>query len=676
MEPTKKPHTPDADSGQTSEAAGARQKHGFQAEVRELLKLMIHSLYSHRDIFLRELISNASDACDRLRFAAIANSSLLAEDPELGIRVDADAAAGTVTITDNGIGMTREEATTNLGTIARSGTAEFFRGLSGDEQKASQLIGQFGVGFYSAFIVAERVEVRSRKAGEPPSAGVRWESAADGEFTVERAALPTRGTAVTLYLKSDAREFADPFRLRGLIHRYSDHIGFPVRMRKGEPREAAASERAGMRGPEARPGMDISEGEASLEYEVVNQAKALWTLPRTEISDEEHRQFYQYVAHDFTDPLAWSHNKVEGKREYISLLYVPGRAPFDLWQREAARGLKLYVRRVFIMDDAEQFLPLYLRFIKGVVDSSDLPLNVSRELLQQDPEVEAIRSGLTRRVLDLLARLMKEELEKYAVFWKEFGAVLKEGIAEDHANQAAILPLLRFASTFKDDDAPTVSLADYLARMKPGQVRIYYLIAETLAAARSSPAIERLKERGIEVLLLADRIDEWVMGHIESYEGKRFKDATRGDLELGGLENDADRKQHDAELKESKGLLKRIKDALGDRVTEVRISERLKDSPACLVLGEHDLSEPMRRILAAAGQKVPEARPVLEVNVGHPLVKYLDGRTDTGEFGELAQLLYDQAVLAEGAPLGNAAEYVQRLNRLLVRLAAPQGAAS
>jgi molecular chaperone HtpG len=630
--------------------AGERQTHGFQAEVRELLKLMIHSLYSHREIFLRELISNASDACDRLRFAAIANGALLAEDPELGIRVDADAAAGTITVTDNGIGMTREEAVANLGTIARSGTAEFFRGLSGDEQKASQLIGQFGVGFYSAFIVADRVVVHSRKAGEPATSGVRWESAADGEFTVESVTLPARGTAVTLHLKADAREFTDPFRLRELIRRYSDHIGFPVRMRK--------------------------EGEASLEYEVVNQAKALWTLPRTEIPDEEYKQFYQYVAHDFTDPLAWSHNKVEGKREYISLLYVPARAPFDLWQREGARGLRLYVRRVFIMDDAEQFLPLYLRFIKGVVDSSDLPLNVSRELLQQDPEVEAIRNGLTKRVLELLGRLMKEEPEKYATFWKEFGAVLKEGIAQDHANQPAILALLRFASTATESDTPTVSLADYVARMKPGQVRVYYVIAESIAAARASPAIERLKERGIEVLLLADRIDEWVMGHIESYEGKRFKDVTRGDLELGGLASDADRKQHDAELKESKGLLKRIKDALGERVSEARLSERLRESPAVLVLGEHDLSEPMRRILAAAGQKVPESRPVLEVNVGHPLVKYLEGRTDPDEFRELAQLLYDQAALAEGAPPANAPEYVQRLNRLLVRLAAPTGAAS
>jgi molecular chaperone HtpG len=648
--------TPDASPSPGADAAApepagttARQTHGFQAEVRELLKLMIHSLYSHREIFLRELISNASDACDRLRFAAIADGALLAPDPQLGIRVDADAAAGTVTITDNGIGMTRAEAIADLGTIARSGTAEFFRALSGDEQKASQLIGQFGVGFYSAFIVAERVAVRSRKAGAPAEAGVHWESGADGEFTVETVTLPQRGTSVTLHLKADAREFADAIRLRGLIRRYSDHIGFPVRMRK--------------------------EGEAALDDEVVNQAKALWTLPRTEISAEEYRQFYQYVAHDFTDPLAWSHNKVEGKREYISLLYVPGRAPFDLWQREAARGLKLYVRRVFIMDDAEQFLPLYLRFIKGVVDSSDLPLNISREILQQDPEAEAIRGGLTRRVLDMLARLARDEPEKYATFWKEFGAVLKEGIAQDPANQAAILPLLRFASTHEPGDTPNVTLADYLARMKPGQERIYYIIAESLAAARSSPAIERLRELGLEVLLLAERIDEWVMGYVESFEGKRFKDATRGDLELGGLASDADRRQRDAELKESKGLLKRIKDALGERVTEVRVSERLRESPACLVRGEHDLTEQMRRILAAAGQQPPAARPVLEVNVAHPLVKYLEGLTDSAQFTELAQLMYDQAALAEGAPLANAPEFVQRLNRLLVRLAAPPAAA-
>ncbi|TLY58624.1 MAG: molecular chaperone HtpG, partial [Gammaproteobacteria bacterium] len=543
----------------------------------------------------------------------------------------------------NGIGMRREEAVANLGTIARSGTAEFFRSLSGDQQKASQLIGQFGVGFYSAFIVSERVEVLSRKAGEPPEAGVHWESRADGEFTVETVTRPERGTAVTLHLKADAREFADPFHLRSLIRRYSDHIGFPVRMRK--------------------------EGEASLEYEVVNQAKALWTLPRSEISAEEYQQFYQHLAHDFTEPLAWSHNKVEGKREYTSLLYIPGRAPFDLWQKEAARGLKLYVRRVFIMDDAEQFLPLYLRFVKGVVDSSDLPLNVSRELLQQDPQVEAIRGSLTKRVLDMLARLAKDEPDKYATFWKEFGAVLKEGLAQDAANRPALLGLLRFASTNEPGNEPSVSLAQYVERMKPGQDRIYYIIGESIEAARSSPYIERLQERGLEVLLLSERIDEWVMGQLESFEGKRFKDAARGDLELGGLESEADRKRRDAELKESKGLLKRVKDAVGERIQEVRVSVRLKDSPACLVLGEHDVGANMRRILAAAGQQVPESKPVLELNVGHPLVKYLEGVAEAAQFKELAQLLYDQAALAEGGQLANPADYVQRLNRLLVRLA-------
>ncbi|HEV2269602.1 MAG TPA: molecular chaperone HtpG [Steroidobacteraceae bacterium] len=629
-------------------ATADRQTHGFQAEVRELLKLMIHSLYSHREIFLRELISNASDANDRLRFAAIGDPALLASDPELEIRVEADQTAGTLSISDNGIGMTREEAVANLGTIARSGTAEFFRGLSGDQQKDSQLIGQFGVGFYSAFIVADRVEVLSRQAGLPAESGVHWESSADGEFTVESVTRPQRGTTVKLHLKPEAKEFADPFRLRALIRRYSDHIAFPVRMRK--------------------------EGEASLEFEAVNQAKALWTRPRTEITDEEYRQFYQHLAHDFTDPIAWSHNRVEGKREYTSLLYLPGRAPFDLWQRDAAHGLKLYVRRVFIMDDAEQFLPIYLRFVKGVVDSSDLPLNVSRELLQQEPEVEAIRSSLTKRVLDMLTKLAKEEPEKYAGVWKEFGAVLKEGVAQDAANRPALLQLMRFASTHEAGNEPAVSLAQYAERLKPGQDKIYYIIAESAAAARASPYIERLTQRGLEVLLLSERIDEWVMGQIDTYEGKRFKDAARGDLELGTLESEADRKRHDEELKESKGLLKRVKDAIGDRVLEVRVSSRLADSPACLVLGEHDLGAGMRKILAAAGQQVPESKPILELNVAHPLVKHLDGLADTERFKELSLLLFEQAELAEGSQLGNPAEFVQRLNRLLVELTAAHSA--
>jgi molecular chaperone HtpG len=633
----------------TETTSTEKQTLGFQAEVRDLLKLMIHSLYSHREIFLRELISNASDANDRLRFAALSDPALLAdptllsEDRDLEIRVDADPKNGTITVRDNGIGMTREDAIANLGTIARSGTAEFFRSLSGDQQKDSALIGQFGVGFYSAFIVAERVEVVSHRAGTPAESAVLWQSSADGDFTVETITRAERGTTVTLHLKADAKEFADPYRVRSLIRRYSDHIGFPVRMRK--------------------------EGEASLEYELVNEAKALWTVPRTEIKDEEYKQFYQHIAHDYADPLTWSHNKVEGKREYTTLIYIPGRAPFDLWQRDAARGLKLYVRRVFIMDDAEQFLPQYLRFVKGIVDSSDLPLNVSRELLQQDPEVDAIRSGLTKRVLDMLAKLMKDEPEKYASFWKEFGAVLKEGLAQDTANKDKILPLLRFASTHEAADQPTTSLAQYVERMKPGQEKIYYLIAESVAAARSSPYIEQLREHELEVLLLSERIDEWVMGQLDEFEGKKFKDAARGDLELGSLENEFEKQQHEEARKESKGLLKRVKDALGDRVQEVRTSVRLRESPACLVLGEHDMGAAMRRIMAAAGQKVPESKPVLEINTGHTIVKYLDSVSDAGQFNELAQLLYDQASLAEGGQLPNPADYVQRLNRLLVRLA-------
>ncbi|MBK7251986.1 MAG: molecular chaperone HtpG [Gammaproteobacteria bacterium] len=616
----------------------------FQAEVRELLKLMIHSLYSHREIFLRELISNASDANDKLRFQALAHPELLADGgSELKIWIDYDAQAGTLTVRDEGIGMTRAEAIEHLGTIARSGTAEFFRRLSGDQQKDSQLIGQFGVGFYSAFIVAERVEVFSRRAGEPVAAGVRWESRAEGDFTVETVERTERGTSVVLHLKPEAKEFADGWRLRALVRRYSDHIAFPVLMRK--------------------------EGAATLEWEAVNQAQALWTRPRAEIPDEEYRSFYQHVAHDFADPLAWSHNRVEGKREYTSLLYIPGRAPFDLWQREAPRGLKLYVRRVFIMDDAEQFLPLYLRFVKGVIDSGDLPLNVSRELLQRDPEVESIRSGLTKRVLDMLARLAADDPQKYAGFWKEFGAVLKEGIAEDAGSREKILPLLRFASTQHEGTEQTVSLADYVARMKAGQERIYYVIGETPEAARGSPHIEALKARGVEVLLLGDRIDEWVMGQLTEFEGKRFKDAARGDLELGSLAGEAEREREHAALRESKGLLKRVKDALGERVSEVRVSSRLQDSPACFVLGEHDPGAQMRRVLAATGQQAPAVKPVLELNVDHPLVRHLDALGEGEQFGELARLLYDQAAIAEGGQIENSADYLRRLNHLLVRLA-------
>jgi molecular chaperone HtpG len=621
--------------------ANSKQTLGFQAEVRELLKLMIHSLYSHREIFLRELISNASDANDKLRFESLSSPALMSGDTELAVWIESDKDQGTLTIRDNGIGMSRDEAISNLGTIARSGTAEFFKRLSGDQQKDSQLIGQFGVGFYSAFIVADRVEVFSRRAGLPAADGVHWESAADGDFTVETMELEQRGTKIVLHLKDEAKEFLDSWRLRSLVRRYSDHIAFPVRMPK--------------------------EGEATLEYEAVNRGTALWARPKSDIQDEEYIEFYRSLSHDSGEPLAWAHNRVEGKRDYTSLIYVPGVAPYDLWQREGARGLKLYVRRVFIMDDAEQFLPLYLRFVKGVLDSADLPLNVSRELLQADSEVEAMRGALTRRVLDMLAKLAKDDPAKYQTFWNEFGAVLKEGLAEDHSNQEKLLPLLRFATTNGQGDDENTSLADYVGRMQTGQDKIYYVVGESIAAARSHPAIEGLRAKNVEVLLLGRRIDAWVMDHVQTFDGKKLKDATRGDLELGDLA-DAEKKQAEAQLEEVKPLLKRVKDALGERVSEVRVSTRLKDSAAVLVAGEHDISAPLRRVLEAAGQKAPAAQPVLELNVGHHFVKYLEHREDGAEFGDLALVLYEQALLAEGAQLTDPGAFVQRLNKLWARL--------
>jgi len=603
---------------------------------------MIHSLYSHREIFLRELISNASDANDKLRFLALSDPSLLGQDSALAIWIDADPKARTLTVRDNGIGMSREEAIAQLGTIAKSGTAEFFKRLTGDQQKDAALIGQFGVGFYSSFMVAERVEVFSRRADAPAQQAVRWESSADGQFTVQTVTREERGTSVVLHLKEEAKEFAEGYRLRALVRRYSDHIAFPVRMHK--------------------------DATATLEYEDVNQAQALWTRPRGEVTDEEYRDFYRHISHDGADPLAWSHNRVEGKREYTGLMYVPARAPFDLWQREAARGLKLYVRRVFIMDDAEQFLPLYLRFIKGIIDSNDLPLNVSRELLQHDHEVEAMRAALTRRALELLARLAKDEPEKYAQFWREFGRVLKEGLTEDPGNRERLLPLLRFASTASPSNEESVSLAEYVARMRAGQSRIYYIVGESIEAARESPHLELLRQKEIEVLLLGDRIDEWVMGRVSEFEGKRFKDVARGELELGGLSEAAERERIDEERREHKGLLKRFKDALGERALEVRVSERLRDSPACLVRGDAELSAAMRRMLAANGQAVPATAPVLELNVAHPLVRYMDGLKEAEPFGELALLLFDQASLAEEGQIANGAEFARRLNKLLVRL--------
>ena len=624
-------------------AAPAAETRGFKAEVRELLKLMIHSLYSHREIFLRELISNASDANDKLRFLALSEPALLDDGSELGIWIEADKDKGTVSIRDNGVGMTREEAISHLGTIAKSGTAEFFGKLTGDAQKDSALIGQFGVGFYSAFIVADRVEVLSRRAGEPASAGVRWESAADGDYTVETIDHAQRGTTIILHLKDDAKEFADAWRLRTLVRRYSDHIAIPVRMPK--------------------------EGEATLDTEVVNQAQALWTRPRSDVTDEEYQAFYRHITHDSNEPLAWSHNKVEGRREYTSLLYLPATAPFDLWQRDAARGLKLHVRRVFIMDDAEQFLPMYLRFVKGVLDSSDLPLNVSRELLQKDAEVEAMRGALTKRALDLVVRLAKDEPEKYTGFWKEFGQVLKEGVGEDMANRDKLLPLLRFASTHSESDDDNVSLVDYVARMKEGQKRIYYVLAESRAAARSSPFIEGLRARGIEVLLLGDRVDPWITGQWYEFDGKQLQDASRGDLGLDELADAPPKAEAKDATPEQQALFERMAAVLGDSIEQVRASDRLTESPACLTRDDNDLSEQMRRMLAAAGRgDLPAGKASLEVNLSHPLLALLPKLGDD-DFAALTRLLFDQSRLTEQGQLENPGEFVRRLNQLLVKLA-------
>ena len=614
-----------------------RETLGFKAEVSQLLRMMIHSLYSNREIFLRELISNASDACDKRRFRALAEPALGAESMSIDVEFDPNSA--TVSVTDSGVGMNREDVVAQLGTIAKSGTAEFLANLSGDQAKDAQLIGQFGVGFYSAFIVAGRVEVFSRRAGDPAEAGVRWESTGEGDFTVEDATLDTVGTRIVLHLRDDAKEYADAWRLRALVRRYSDHIAFPVRMRK--------------------------EGE-SHDWDTVNSATALWTRPRSEITDEEYTEFYKHIGHDATAPLAHSHNRVEGKREYTTLLYVPARAPFDLWNREAPRGLKLYVKRVFILDDAEQFLPHYLRFLKGVVDSSDLPLNVSRELLQDDPEIEAMRSGIARRGLDMLTKLAETDAAKYQSCWAEFGQVLKEGVAEDAANRDRIAKLLRFSTTHTDLETQDQSLGDYVARMRPGQKHIYYVTAETWNAARHSPHLERLRKLGVEALLLHDRIDAWMVGYLTEFDGRSLKDAARGELDLGEL---ADGDGQPPAENASEGVLAlcgRLREVLSGKVESVRATERLAESAACLVRGDQDLGLQMRKILEAAGQKVPEARPALEINPAHPLVAKLAALPDGERFRDLASTLFDQATLAEGGALADPAEYCRRVNRLLL----------
>jgi molecular chaperone HtpG len=614
-----------------------RQTLGFQTEVRQLLQLMIHSLYSNKEIFLRELISNASDAADKLRFESLASPDLLGEDTDLSIRIEVDKDKRQLSIIDNGIGMSREELVDNLGTIARSGTAEFLEQMTGDKKHDAKLIGQFGVGFYSSFIVADNVTVETRRAGLAPNDAVRWKSDGQGEFSIENIEQVERGTRVTLHFKDDQTEFAEAFRIESLIRKYSDHIGFPVSL--------------------------LVVGADDEEAKVVNSATALWTCPRSEVTDDEYKEFYKHLSHDFVDPLAWSHNRVEGKREYTSLLYIPAVAPFDLWNREAPRGLKLYVQRVFIMDDAEQFLPLYLRFVKGVVDSSDLPLNVSRELLQQNPALVSMRSALTRRVLSMLDKMASGDSDDYKTIWREFGQVLKEGVIEDHANKDKLAKLLRFASTHGGKDAQEQSLEEYVGRAGPNQDKIYYILAENYATAVASPHLEQLRERGIEVLLLTDRIDPWLVDNLAEFDGKSLVDVARSALDLPASE---DGKAQDEMNKEHKSLLKKIKKVLNDRVEAVKVSRRLVASPACVVAADNDLNPQLRRMLEASGQAVPESKPILEINVDHPLVNRLAAEADDARFDDLSHIVLDHALLAEGSQLDNPAEYVQRMNKLLL----------
>ena len=636
----------------TAPAAGARETLGFQAEVKQLLHLMVHSLYSNKEIFLRELISNASDACDKLRFEALADGSLFEGDSDLGIDVGFDPAARTITIADNGVGMTRQEVIDNLGTIAKSGTREFLSRLSGDQAKDANLIGQFGVGFYSAFIIADRVTVGTRRAGVPAAQGVRWESTGDGEYTLEAIDRPVRGTEVTLHLREGEDDFLNAMRLRNVIRKYSDHITLPVRMHK------------------ERWDAETSAYVTESERETVNQASALWSRPKSQVTDEQYNEFYKHVAHDFQDPLAWAHARVEGKQEYTQLLYLPSRAPFDLYDRQHKRGLKLYVRRVFIMDDAEQLLPAYLRFVRGVVDSSDLPLNVSREILQQSRDIDAIRAGCTKRVLSMLDDLADNAKEKYTTFWTEFGKVLKEGVGEDFANRDRVAKLCRFSTTHSGSPTQDVSLDDYIGRMKPGQEKIYHITADTHAAASNSPHLEVFRKKGIEVLLLTDRVDEWMVSNLPEYEGKALVSVAKGQLDLGALEDEAEKAEQTKTAEEFKPLVERVKAALGERAKDVRVTLRLTDSPACLVVEEGDMGMNLERLLKAAGQSVgPGSKPILEVNPHHALVERLGAETDEARFADWANLLFEQAMLAEGGQLDDPGSFVRRLNGLMLALA-------
>jgi len=641
----------------TTKSKSKAETMGFQTEAKQLLHLMIHSLYSNKEIFLRELISNASDATDKLRVEALENASLYESDGELRIRIAVDEKAKTIEISDNGIGMSKDEVIANLGTIAKSGTSEFLKNLTGDQKKDSQLIGQFGVGFYSSFIVAKQVVVETRRAGAAADQAVRWTCEGEADFQIEAIEKADRGTSITLFLKDDEQEFANSWRLRSIIKKYSDHIAIPVEMDKIQP---PAEE-----GEEAKP-------DQAPEWEAINDAKALWTKSRNEISDDEHKEFYRHISHDFAEPLTWSHNRVEGKHEYTSLLYIPAMAPMDLYQREATRGLKLYIKRTFIMDDAEQFLPMYLRFVKGVLDSADLPLNVSREILQSTPMVDSIRSALTKRILDMLAKMAKSEPEKYATFWSQFGAVLKEGPSEDNGNREKIAKLFRFASSVNESSDPTVSLTDYIERMKEGQDKIYYVTGDSHSVVANSPYLEVFRKHGIEVLLMSDRIDEWMMGYLTEFDGKSFQDVARGDLDLSaiiGEDKDADKdSKADSKNKDESSddkLLERVKTLLDGKVEAVKSTNRLTTSPACLVVGQNDMGEQMRKIMQAAGQAVPESKPILELNMEHPLVAKLADEKDHENAGRLASILFDQAALSAGRQLDNPAQFVQELNKLM-----------
>ncbi|MCH2323999.1 MAG: molecular chaperone HtpG [Pseudomonadales bacterium] len=628
---------------------------GFQTEAKQLLHLMIHSLYSNKEIFLRELISNASDAADKLRFEALSKSELYEEDSELNVQLDFNEKKKTITISDNGIGMSRDEVISNLGTIAKSGTAQFLESLTGDQQKDSKLIGQFGVGFYSAFIVADEVEVLSRKAGAGADEATLWKSKGESEYIIEPANKETRGTSVILHLKKDAKEFAEGYRLRSIVKKYADHISIPVMMEK---QDVSVDEEQ----------KDKKKAKKKKEFEAVNEAKALWTRSRAEVKDGEYIEFYKHISHDFEDPLQWSHNKVEGKLDYTSLLYIPGRPPFDLWNREAARGLKLYVQRVFIMDDAEQFLPLYLRFMKGIIDSNDISLNVSREILQKDPVVDSMRSALTKRVLDMLSKLRKKDKEKYNEFWKQFGQTMKEGPAEDFNNKEKVAKLLQFTTTHSEIDEQEENFEEYVSRMQEGQEKIYYVAADSLNAARNSPHLEIFKKKGIEVILMHDRIDEWLMGHLHEFDGKQFQDIARGELDLGKLEDKKDKELHEKSEKEFSDLVNRIKENLGERVKEVRVTHRLTDSPTCLAIDEHDMGSQMRKIMEASGQVVPESKPIFEINPEHPLLAKLDKETDEERFGDLVTVMFGQASLAESGQIEDPGEFSARLNKLLLEL--------